>query len=46
VLKEVMETVEAMAELLYGPRRKREKRRTAKSKRGSDNADGSAKEAR
>ncbi|HYT36967.1 MAG TPA: DUF790 family protein, partial [Ktedonobacteraceae bacterium] len=41
VLKEVMETVEAMAERLYGPRRKREKLRKAKRKRGGDNADGS-----
>ncbi len=37
VLKEVMETVESMAERLYGPRRKREKGRKAKRKRESDN---------
>jgi len=36
VLKEVMETVENMAERLYGPRRKGEKRRKAKRSRGSD----------
>jgi len=30
VLKEVMETVEAMAERIYGPRLKRAKRRKAK----------------
>src|SRR6266699_7350642 len=42
VLKEVMETVEAMAERLYGPRRKREKQRKAKRKRGGDNADESS----
>ena len=40
VLKEVMETVENMAERLYGPRRKHarvsEKRRVSKRKRGSD----------
>src|SRR5438132_4668849 len=40
VLKEVMETVEAMAERVYGPRQKRErtpkKRRKAKRPRGSD----------
>ncbi len=46
VLKEVMETVEAMAERLYGPRRKREKGRKAKRSRRSDNTDESAKEAR
>ena len=43
VLKEVLETVEAMAERLYGPRRKHarvsEKRRTAKRKRGGDYTD-------
>src|SRR5712692_3675148 len=39
VLKEVMETVENMAERLYGPRGKREKGRRAKRKRGGDNTD-------
>ena len=36
VLKEVMATVEAMAERIYGPRRKSEKRRAVKRPRGSD----------
>ncbi len=36
VLKEMMETVEAMAERIYGPRRKSEKRRTSKRPHGSD----------
>jgi uncharacterized protein len=42
VLKEVMEMVEKMAERLYGPRRKREKRRKAKRSRGSDYTDESS----
>jgi len=43
VLKEVMKTVEEMAERVYGPRRKRErkskKRGTSKRPRGSDDTD-------
>jgi len=50
VLKEVLETVEEMAERLYGPRRKHarlsEKRRTAKRKRGGDIVDESPAEER
>jgi hypothetical protein len=48
VLKEVMETAEAMAERIYGPRQKQkqtsEKRRTGKRPRGSDTPNESATE--
>ncbi len=46
VLKEVMETVEAMANRIYGPRRKSAKRRTSKRPRGSDATNKSPPEVR